>query len=563
MLSLPSFRIGAAAACLLVLAPAAAWPQFSDQTEVAGVGLFHISGPKKKSHIVETMSGGAAFFDYDNDGNLDLYAVNGSTVETYKDRSGPGNALYRNRGDATFRDVASQAGAADGGWGHGCTVGDIDGDGYRDLYVTNYGPNVLYRNKAGTAFEDISISAGVAGNAYSISAAFFDYDNDGDLDLYSTTYLVYDTDSPPDRECNHGGYPVYCGPQGLARDADVFYRNDGGGAFTDVTRPSGVSWANRYYGLGLLPADFDADGYTDLFVANDKTPNLIFHNNGDGTFTEMGMEAGVAYNADGDREAGMGVAGGDIDGDGDLDLYVTHFFRESNTLYLNDGQGRFEDLTQSAGLEDATLGSLGWGTHFFDQDNDGDLDLFVANGHVYPGIDLARMGTSYEQRNQFFRSQSPGHLVEVTSEAGPGLMVEKASRGAAFGDYDNDGDTDVYVMNLNDTATLLRNDREGGNWLVVQLFGSGANRDGVGATIRVTAGDRQQWRYISGASSYLSFNDLRAHFGLGDLGQADLVEIRWPDGTRQEVRSVPANRLLAVRQGGGSAVLERGVSPYE
>ena len=536
--------------------------EFTDQTKAAGVDFFYVSGGEVKNHIIETMGGGAAFFDYDNDGVLDLYAVNGSTVDTYRQKSGPGNVLYRNKGTGSFADVTDAAGTGDRGWGMGCTVGDIDGDGYGDLYVTNYGPNILYHNLGSGSFEDIATRAGVAGDEYSASAAFFDYDNDGDLDLYTTTYLVYDPEDPPGRTCTYGGFEIYCGPQGLPRGGDVLYRNEGGNLFADVTRPSGISWANRYYGLGVLPADLDNDGDTDLFVANDKTPNLVFRNDGDGTFTETGLKAGVAYNAQGKEEAGMGIGAGDYDGDGDTDLYVTHFFRESNTLYRNDGRGRFQDVTRLAGLEEPTLEMLGWGTAFFDWDNDGDLDLFVANGHVYPQIDLESMGTSYGQRNQLFRNEGDGRLEEVPAEE-CGMVAGKVSRGAAFADYDNDGDTDIFTVNLDETATLLRNETNGGNWLAVQLFGSGANRNAIGARIRLAAGDREQVRTVSGAGSYLSFSDTRAHFGLGPESGADLVEITWPGGGMQTVRSLPANRLVVVWQGGTHAVREPGSNPYE
>ena len=523
-----------------------------------GVEFYYTSSGDQKNHIVESSGGGAAFFDYDNDGYIDLYAVNGATVDTYRQRSGPGNVLYRNSGDATFADATDGAGVGDSSWGMGCTVGDIDGDGYRDLYVTNYGSNILYHNQGNGRFADISTAAGVAGSDYSASAAFFDYDNDGDLDLYTTTYLVYDPQSPPDKVCTYGGSEIYCGPQGLPRGGDVLYRNDGARQFTDVTRPSGISWANRYYGLGVVPADFDKDGDTDLFIANDKTPNLIFRNDGDGTFTETGLLSGVAYNAQGEEEAGMGIAAGDFDGDEDLDLYVTHFFDESNTLYRNDGKGRFEDITRQAGLEAPTLRTLGWGTQFFDYDSDGDRDLFVANGHVYPQVDLKRMGTSYRQRNQLFRNEGAGELVEVSAAAGPGMSIEKVSRGAAFGDYDNDGDPDIFVVNLDDTATLLRNDTRGGNWLLVQLIAAAGPRDAAGATIRLTAGGKTQWQVVNGASSYLSYNDIRAHFGLRSEAFAARVEITWLDGTREVAESVPANRLLVARQGAGHRIVRMG-----
>lgn len=524
--------------------------EFTDQTEAAGITFVHHSGGLVKQHIVETMGGGAAFFDADADGDMDLYAVNGATVQSYRQKTGPGNVFYVNGGSGAFHDETASAGVGDAGWGMGCSMGDVDGDGFGDLYVANYGANVLYHNDGDGTFSDVSKKAGVEGSQFTTSTAFFDADNDGDLDLYVATYLAYDIHAPSDRKCTYAGYEIYCGPQGLARDGDVLYRNDGTGTFTDVTRASGVSWANHYYALGVLPADFDGDGDTDIFVANDKTPNLMFHNAGDGTFVEHGLQAAVAYNADGNEEASMGVAAGDYDGDGMIDLYVTHFFRESNTLYRNVGTGTFQDVTRDVGLEQPTLNFLGWGTQFLDFDSDGDLDLFVANGHVYPQIDLKKLGTSYAQKNQLFRNDGDAGWFDVSAEAGPGLRIEKVSRGAAFGDYDNDGDTDVFVVNLDQPATLLRNDTAGGNRLVVQLRGHGANPNAIGAWIRVHSADRAQLRYVSAASSYLSANDIRACFGLGAAPQADRVEIIWPDGSRQELTRIAANQHLLVSQEG-------------
>ena len=531
--------------------PSAAAPQirFSDQAEAAGVTALNVFGGMEKRYILEAHGSGAGFFDSDNDGDLDLYLVNGATFETWEERSGPGNSLYRNNGDGTFSDVAAAAGVDDAGWGAGCAVGDIDNDGDRDLYVTNYRANLLYGNRGDGTFADLTADAGVAGDDYSAGAAFFDYDNDGDLDLYVANYLRFDLRDNPRVDCDYvGGIKTYCGPLGMEGAADVLYRNDGGGRFADVTASSGVGASAVYFGLGVLPGDFDGDGLVDLYVANDQTPNLLFRNRGDGTFGESGLVSGVAYSGDGDEEAGMGVDSGDFDGDGDPDLYVTNFFRESNTLYRNEGGGRFSDYTVQADLEAVTLTMLGWGTAFSDLDNDGDLDLFVANGHVFPEVDDAPTGTSYRQKNQVFRNDGSG-FADVSAAAGPGLKVDKVSRGASFGDYDEDGDVDVLVVNLNDTPTLLRNDRQEGNCLVVEVEGTKSNRDGAGAEIRVRAGDRTRVRVVDSSGSYLSASDIRAHFGLGALEAVESVAVRWPDGSEQTVGAVPANRLLFVRQG--------------
>ena len=551
-------------AALLCVLPLRAQPQFSDQTAAAGITYRNVFGGEEKQYILESHGSGAAFFDHDSDGDLDLYIVNGATFATYRARSGPGNSLYRNRGDGTFVEITREAGVGDAGWGGGVAVGDIDNDGRPDLYATNYGANVLYRNRGGDRFADATREAGVGGDQYSASAAFFDYDRDGDLDLYVANYVVFDAERLPAKPklCTFfSGLRVYCGPKGLVGAPDVLYRNEGDGAFTDVTQASGVATANRYYGLGVVPTDYDSDGDSDLFVANDETPNVLFQNQGDGTFQDVALIAGVAYNGDGDLEAGMGADFGDYDQDGDPDLYVTHFFTETNTLYRNEGGVRFSDVTTTAGLAAPTVELLGWGTRFFDYDNDGRLDLFVANGHVYPQVDQAETGTTYRQPNQLFRNEGDGRFAPVS--AGPGLAQAKVSRGTSFGDYDDDGDIDLFVVELNDAPTLLRNDGgNAGNYLVVQVFGREDNRDGVGARISLQAAGKRQWRTVNGAASYLSHSDLRVHFGLGAAQAIDRVEITYPNGSTYAVENVPANKLLVVRQGQGHALLELGANPF-
>ena len=556
-------RISPLLCAALLCTPLHAQPQFSDQTAAAGITYRNVFGGPEKQYILESHGSGAAFFDHDSDGDLDLYIVNGATFATYRDRSGPGNALYRNRGDGTFVEITRQAGVGHAGWGGGAAVGDTDNDGRPDLYVTNYGANVLYRNRGRDRFADATRAAGVGGDQYSASAAFFDYDLDGDLDLYVANYVVFDAERRPAKPelCTFfGGLRVYCGPKGLVGAPDVLYRNEGDGAFTDVTQASGVAVANRYYGLGVVPADCDSDGDPDLFVANDETPNVLFQNQGDGTFQDVALIAGVAYNGDGDVEAGMGADFGDYDGDGDPDLYVTHFFTETNTLYRNEGGMRFADVTTTVGLAAPTVELLGWGTRFFDYDNDGRLDLFVANGHVYPQVDRATTGATYRQPNQLFRNEGDAGFVPVP--AGPGLAQAKVSRGTSFGDYDDDGDIDLFVVELNDAPTLLRNEGgNAGNYLVVQVLGREDNRAGVGTRIGLLAAGQRQWRTVNGAGSYLSHSDLRAHFGLGAAQTIDRVEITFPNGSTYAVENVPANKLLVVRQGQGHALRELGARP--
>ena len=550
------------------ISPALAQVRFSDQTAAAGITLRNTFGGLEKKYIVESHGSGAAFFDFDNDGDLDLYVVNGATFETYKQRSGPGDVLYRNEGQGKFADITAKAGLGDPGWGGGCTVGDIDNDGYRDLYVTNWGPNTLYRNKGDGTFADITAKAAVAGDDYSSSAAFFDYDNDGDLDLYVANYVIFDLSRMPDQATQKktcvfmGGVQVYCGPKGMPGAADVLYRNEGDGRFSDVSKASGIAAASEYYGLGVVPEDFDLDGDMDLYVADDETPNLLFRNEGNGKFTDIAVLAGVAYNGEGDEEAGMGVDAGDFDNDGDADLHKTNFFRESNTLYRNDGGNQFADVTSQSTLAAPTLNFLGWGTKFADFDNDGDLDLFVANGHVYPQVDKVLTGSPYRQRNQLFINQGKGKFTEQV-DAGPGMKLEKVHRGAAFGDYDNDGDEDVFVIALNDLPTLLRNDTAPTNHsLMVQVFGTKVNRDGVGTRLHLVAGGQGQWRTINGSASYLSHNDIRAHFGLGTHTAVELLECTWPDGTTQTLRDLPADKLVVIHQGGPPVVFDLGANPF-
>ena len=542
-------------------------PSFTDQAPAAGINFQHVFGDPLKKYIVEAKGGGAGFFDYDADGDIDLYVVNGATLDTYRDKTGPGNVLYRNLGDGTFGDVSIAAGVDDASWGNGCAVGDIDNDGFRDLYVTNYGDNILYRNRGDGSFDNITTAASVPGNQFSSSAAFLDYDDDGDLDLYVAHYVVFDIDDMPDaatqqKLCVFLGGMVYCGPGGMPATHDVLYRNEGDNTFTDVSVASGVEQASDKYGLGVIPEDYDNDGDIDLFVANDATPNVLFQNRGDGTFGNAALLAGVAYNADGDEEAGMGVDFGDIDNDGDADLIITHFFSETNTLYRNDGRGTFTDVTALAGLAAPTINSVGFGTGFFDYDSDGDLDLFFANGHVYPHISLVPEGGTYRQLNQLFRNNGHGRFVDVSTDSGPGLAVHKTSRGASMGDYDNDGDVDIFVVNMNDTPSLLRNEGgHRGNWLTIQVVGTRSNRDGVGTRSRVVTGDVTQPRTVNGASSYMSHSDIRAHVGLGDERRATLVEFTWPNGDIQTVDDVPASRLLVVRQGQGHTILPLGSAP--
>ncbi len=507
---------------------------------------------KKKTYIVEAKGGGAAFFDYDNDGDQDLYVMNGSRFEGFPKGQEPANALYENQGDGTFVDVSLKAGVADRSWGMGCTAADYDNDGDQDLYLTNFRCNVLYRNEGDGTFADVTDIAGVGDDRWSTGCAWGDYDNDGYLDLYVANYIEFDLHYKP-KSMQYGqwkGMPVFYGPMGLKGAADVLYHNEGDGTFKDVTKSAGVVDSDKNYGFTVIFSDYDNDGDLDLHVANDSTPNFLYRNNGDGTFEDVSVLSGVSYNRDGRIQAGMGTDFGDYDNDGDLDIFVTNFAVDYNTLYRNDGDGLFSDISFPSGVGDPSWPFISWGTSFLDFDNDTDLDIFVANGHVYD-VDGHDLGVTFAQKNQLLENKD-GAFIEVTESAGSGFGIKKVSRGSCVGDYDNDGDLDIFILNLDDTPTLLLND--GGNknnWLTFCTVGTKSNRDGIGARIRVTVGGISQIREVRSSSSFISRSDIRASFGLGKEEVAELVEIRWPSGTLQTFRDVQANRILVVNEDKG------------
>ena len=514
---------------------AAAEVQFIDATTATGIAFHHQHGGTGEKYPMETMGPGVVFFDYDADGWLDLYFVNSA---------GPG-ALYRNKGDGTFADATAIAGVADSGYGLGGAAADYDADGDLDLYITCYGPNILYRNEGDGTFINTATAAKVAGPemanpGMSTGAAFADYDGDGDLDLYVGNYAEFRPELH--QPCIRGnGIAVYCGPEAFAPQRDVFYRNEGNGTFTDISEEVGLLPAAAKE-LGAFFVDYDQDRDLDLYVAGDRSPNLLYRNDGN-RFAEVGALAGVAYNDMGKPLAGMGVDVGDYDNDGLFDFFVTNYQWETNTLYRNLGNGFFADITFQAGLGVPSLQFLAWGTLFLDYDNDGNRDLFVANGHLDDNIELFDAVT-YAQQNQVFRNNGQGRFTDMSNHLGPGLLLTQVSRGAAMGDYDNDGDLDVVVTNNNQPAVLLRND--GGNakhWLSLQLGGGG-----VGAEVKVTAGDLVQIEAVRTGSSYMCQSALRPFFGLGDHTQADEVEIRWPDGQVQRLQNVAADQLLTVEK---------------
>ena len=522
---------------------------FTDITEKAGINFRHVSSPEKK-YIVESMSGGVALFDYDNDGYLDIYLVNSLTVDLVKSKQKTRSLLYHNNGDGTFSDVTDKAGVGDIGWGMGVAIGDYDNDGFDDIYVTCLGPNHLLRNSGKGTFTDVTQSAGVTDPRWSTGASFVDYDNDGKLDLFVSNYVDFDVNNLPEfgkgRSCQFKGVPVQCGPRGLKGAGDSLYHNNGNGTFTDVSKKAGVSDADGYYGLGVICSDFDEDGLVDIYVANDSTPNFLYHNNGDGTFKDIGFSSGMAVNENGSEQGSMGVTLGDYDHDQRLDMFITNFDDDYNTLYHDDGKGSFTDVSYAAKVAEVSLPYVGWGTQFFDYDNDGWVDLLVVNGHVYPQL------PSYRQRNFVHHNNQDGTFTEVGMQLGAPFAEKRTGRGAAFGDIDNDGDVDVVINNLDGPPLVLRNDGgNANNSVLIKTIGLKSNRDGVGARIKVVAGELTQIGEVHSGDSYLSQSDMRLHFGLAKATKIDLVEVHWPSGAVDKVTGLGVNDILSIKEGQG------------
>src|SRR5215813_1710958 len=522
---------------------------FTDITATAGITFRHVASPEKK-YIVESMSGGVALFDYDNDGYLDIFFVNSLTVDLVKSKGKTRSALYRNDSDGKFTDVSAKAGLSDIGWGMGVAVGDYNNDGFEDLYVTCLGSNHLFKNNGDGTFTDVTRKAGVDDPRWSTGASFFDYDNDGNLDLFVANYVDFDVNNLPEfgkgKSCTYKSIPVQCGPRGLKGAGDTLYRNNGNGTFTDVSKEAGVTDPNGFYGLGVITSDFDDDGLIDLFVANDSTPNFHYRNKGNGTFEEIGFTAGTAVNENGSEQGSMGVTVGDYDHDGRLDLFITNFADEYNTLYHNDGRNSFTDVSYAAKVAAVSLPYVGWGTKFFDYDNDGWVDLFVANGHVYPQL------PGYRQPRLLHHNNRDGTFTEVSAEFGAVLTDLRVSRGVAFGDIDNDGDVDIVVADLDGSPQLLRNDGgNANNSILVKLVGVKSNRSGIGAKVTVTSGDLTQIDEVRSGDSYLSQSDLRLHFGLEQRTKVDLIQVRWPSGIVDKVTGVGVNRIVTIKEGQG------------
>jgi enediyne biosynthesis protein E4 len=525
--------------------------RFSDVTAQAGITFKHISSPEKR-YIVESMSGGVAMFDYDNDGWLDIYFVNSLTMDLLKSAAKTSSELYRNNGNGTFTNVTNKAGVGDVGWGMGVCVGDYNNDGWDDLYVTCLGPDHLFKNNGDGTFTDVTKTARVSDPRWSTGAAFLDYDNDGNLDLFVSNYVDFDVNNLPsgERPCLYRGIEVQCGPRGLRGAGDTLYHNNGDGTFTDVSVKAGVSDPNGYYGMGVVASDFDSDGFVDIFVANDATPNFLYKNKGDGTFKDIGFISGTAVNANGGEQACMGVTVGDYDHDGRFDIFATNFAQEYNVLYRGQEGNLFSDVSNSSGF--ANQPYVSWGTKFFDYNNDGWVDLLVVNGHVYPQVDKANLDAGYRQRKLLYRNNRNGTFAEVAAESGEPLMEKRVGRGVAFGDVDNDGDVDVVVNDLDGPPSLLRND--GGNRMnsvLIKAVGQKSNRGGVGARVKVVSGDLSQIDEVRSGASYISHNDFRLHFGLENRTKIDLIEVRWPGGGVDKIEGVGVNKILVVKEGKG------------
>ncbi len=529
--------------------------RFTDVAREAG--LTHpivYGGVDTKSYIIEVVGSGVAFLDYDNDGWLDLFVLNGTRLEGAP--PGTTNRLYKNNRDGTFTDVTGKAGLTRTGWSSAVTVGDYDNDGFDDLFVTSYGHNVLYHNNGDGTFTDVTAKAGLRQDAvrYGSGCTWVDYDRDGHLDLFFANYLDTTLEKLPkpgeNADCRWKGVPVNCGPRGLPTGFVQLFHNNGDGTFTDVSRESKVASASGAYPMTAVAADYDNDGWPDIYVACDSTPSWLFRNQHDGTFREEGLERGVALSEDGLEQAGMGIAVGDYNLDGSLDIFKTHFSDDTNILYRNDGKGYYTDSTIRSGLGVETR-YVGWGAGMVDLDNDGLPDLFVVTGSVYPEVERTLPAYPFRTPRLVFRNLGDGRFEELIEEAGSGVAAAHASRGCAFGDFDNDGDVDVLVMNMNEPPSLLRNDVSGsGHWLKVLLVGVTSNRSAIGGRVVARYGGRTQAQEVAAQSSFYSANDRRLHFGLGAATSADLI-IRWPNGGTENVPNVQADQLVVIREGAG------------
>ena len=519
-------------------------------------------GEHKNKYLLETTGCGVAFYDYDNDGWLDIFLVNGTRLEGFPAGQSPTNRLFKNNRDGTFTDVTLKSGLAHSGWGQGVCIGDYDNDGHDDPFIAYFGKNVLYHNNGDGTFSDVSEKSGVAGNAkrWNTGCAFVDYDRDGKLDLFVANYIDMDLATAPVPEsgpCLYKGVMVACGPPGLNGGKNVLYHNNGDGTFTDVSEKTGILNTSGTYGLGVLTGDFDNDGWPDIFVANDSVASALYQNQKNGKFVDIALDAGCALSADGKPQAGMGVSAADYDLDGNLDIVKTNFAGDTPSLYHNLGGATFEDATFPAGLGIHTQ-FLGWGCGFLDFDNDGWPDILICNGHVYPEVEQLHTEAGYAQRKLLYRNLRNGKFEDISFDVGPGISEPSPSRGAAFGDFDNDGDVDVVVNCVNEFPQLLRCDSKlQNNWVKVRTMGVKSNRSGIGARVRCVVqmpGEtkpHQQIDEVRSGGGYFAQNDLRVHFGIGNASKIDLLEIRWPSGVVDTLKDIQPNQLVYVKEGEG------------
>jgi hypothetical protein len=543
---------------------------FTDIAKKAGLtDTVVFGGVDTKKYIIETTGTGVAIFDYDNDGWPDIFIVNGTSLEALPSLKAPTSHLYHNNRDGTFTDVTQKAGLTHTGWGQGVCVGDYDNDGWEDLYVTYYGKNVLYHNNRDGTFTDVSEKAGVrgSGKSWGNGCAFVDYNRDGHLDLMVANYVDFDLSTAPapgDRSsCVWKGVPVMCGPQGLPASKNILYRNKGDGTFEDVSRKSHVDQADGHYSLSVSTLDYDDDDWPDIFVACDSTASILYHNNRDGTFTDVAITAGAAFNEDGRAQAGMGSTIADYNGDGKLDIFKTNFSDDTATLYRNNGNGTFDDVTYPAGLGLNTK-YLGWGAMFFDFDNDGWPDLLLVNGHVYPEVDSQHLGSTFEEPRILYHNNGNGSFTDISADSGPGITANNSSRGLAIGDLWNDGQLSAVISNMNAAPSLLINNvRTPNHWIAFRLVGTSyaatsrnlrTSRDAIGARITMKAGSRIFVDEVRSGSSYDSSSDMRVHFGLGARAKLDSVEVRWPGGRVERFDSLAVDKIHTLQEGSGAPV---------
>ena len=540
--------------------PAKRLADFRDVAAKAGLTMMNVfGGVDTKNYIIETTGTGVAIFDYDNDGWPDIFIVNGTTLKGSPTAQAPTNHLYRNNHDGTFTDVTQKAGLVATGWGQGVCVGDYDNDGWDDLYVTYYGSNRLYHNEKGV-FREEGGQAGVGGSgkAWGTGCAFVDYDRDGLLDLVVANYVDFDISTAPGpgerASCLWKGVPVMCGPRGLPGAKNILYHNLGGGKFEDVTAKAHIDQTSGHYAFSVSTLDYDNDGWPDIYIACDTAPSILYHNNRDGTFTDVAVTAGAAFNEDGRAQAGMGSTVGDFNGDGKLDIFRTNFSDDTSTLYRNNGNGTFDDVTFAAGLGLHTQ-YLGWGTMFFDFDNDGWPDLLLVNGHVYPEVDKQHLGSNFQEPKILYHNNGNGTFTDISAEAGSGINTATSARGLAIGDLWNDGRLSAVISNMNAHPTLLVNQvRNAHHWIAFRTIGTKSNRDGIGARITVSAGGRVRIDEVRSGSSYSSNNDMRVHFGLGTTDKIDYAQVRWPSGLIEKFQELKADSIRELKEGSGTAV---------